>query len=72
MKKLQSLLEFSVFGVCTHLGHKMGIASSSVRKYFIYLSFFTFGSPIIVYLVLFFWIDIWKHFRKSRSAVWDF
>lgn len=72
MKKLQSLLEFSVFGVCAHLGNKMGIASSSVRKYFIYLSFFTFGSPIIVYLVFFFWIDIWKHFRKSRSAVWDF
>ncbi|MBC7391065.1 MAG: PspC domain-containing protein [Opitutaceae bacterium] len=72
MKRLQNLLEYSVFGVCTDLSKKLGIANSSVRKYFIYLSFFTFGSPIIVYLIMAFWIDIWKHFRRSRSAVWDF
>jgi phage shock protein C len=72
MKRIQSLLEFSVFGVCTNIGNRFGIASSSIRKYFVYLSFFTFGSPIIIYLALAFWFDIWKHFRKNRSAVWDF
>lgn len=72
MQKIQNLLEFSVFGVCSHFGNRLGIASSSVRKYFVYLSFFTFGSPVIVYFILAFWIDIWKHYRKSRSAVWDF
>jgi len=72
MNKLRNLFELSVFGVCSHIGKKLGIASSSIRKYFIYLSFFTFGSPVILYLVFAFWLDISKHSRRSRSAVWDF
>ncbi|MBY0425792.1 MAG: PspC domain-containing protein [Cytophagales bacterium] len=72
MKKIQSFFEFQLFGVCTHLGEKLGIATSSTRMYFVYLSFFTFGSPIILYLVLAFAMDLRKHLRRNRSTIWDF
>ncbi|HEX8545674.1 MAG TPA: PspC family transcriptional regulator [Cytophagaceae bacterium] len=71
MIKLQSFFEKQAFGVCTFLGEKLGIASASIRMYFIYLSFLTFGSPLLVYLVLAFFIDIHKHLRRHRSSIWD-
>ena len=40
------------FGVCTHLGEKFKISTSSIRLYFIYTSFLTMGSPVIIYLIL--------------------
>jgi len=70
--KIQNLLENTLFGVCSKLADKFGLATSSVRLYFVYLSFFTFGSPIIIYLVLAFWLDIKKVIRRGRSTIWDF
>jgi phage shock protein C len=46
--------EQNAFGVCESLGKHLGISSVKIRKYFIYLSFFTFGSPVILYFVLYF------------------
>jgi phage shock protein C len=71
MKKLQALLESQGFEVCTHLGEKMGICTANIRLYFIYLSFLTFGSPIVVYLSLAFLMNMRRHFRKEKSSVWD-
>ncbi|MGV3540152.1 MAG: PspC domain-containing protein [Rufibacter sp.] len=71
MKQLQYFLESQAFGVCTKLGEKLGFASSSIRLYFIYLSFLTFGSPVLVYLILAFWLNVRKHLRRERSTVWD-
>jgi len=72
MKKLQALVELQVFGVCTRLGEKLGIATSSIRLFFIYASFLTFGSPIIVYLCLAFIMNMRKHLRRKRSTIWEF
>ena len=72
MKKLQQLLEIQLFGVCSKLGEAIGISSGAIKLAFVYLSFFTFGSPIIMYLVLAFWMNIGKYYRKKRSTVWDF
>jgi len=69
--KLQLFLEEYTFGVCTKLGEKFGIATSSIRLFFIYASFFTFGSPVIIYLALAFIMNLRKSFRK-RSPIWDF
>ncbi|MEY4929705.1 MAG: hypothetical protein RI909_429 [Bacteroidota bacterium] len=69
--KLQLFLEKYAFGVCTALGEKMGIATSSIRLFFIYASFLTFGSPIILYLSLAFIMNMRSHLRK-RSTIWDF
>jgi len=57
------------FGVCQYLGHKMGIRSSVVRLYFIYTSFITMGSPLIVYLFTAFWLDIRSHLRGTKNSV---
>ncbi len=55
-----------VFGVCTYIADKMGVARERVRLYFIYLSFLTLGSPIVVYLFIAFWLNIKKYIRNSH------
>lgn len=66
ISKLQAFLEKYAFGVCTKLGELLGISSSVVRMYFIYASFLTLGSPIIVYLSLAFWMNV-KRYLRGRS-----
>jgi phage shock protein PspC (stress-responsive transcriptional regulator) len=70
-KKIQDFFEAYAFGVCTKLGEKLGMATSSIRLFFIYASFITFGSPVIVYLALAFVMNLRKHLRK-RSPIWDY
>ncbi len=55
MQKLRDFLELHAFGVCSAMGERLGIASSKIRMWFIYISFLTFGSPVIIYMVLAFW-----------------
>ena len=73
MKFLRRVLEKKVFGVCQWWGDKLGMRSSSIRLFFIYLSFVTAASPIIAYLIMAFVLehkDLLKEgFRKKR--VWD-
>jgi len=71
IKRIQHFFEKHAFGVCTALGEKMGIATSSIRLFFIYLSFLTFGSPVIIYLVLAFVLNMRRHLRR-RSTIWDY
>ena len=71
MRKLHAFFEKQAFGVCTFLGEKLGIATSSIRLFFIYSSFLTFGSPIIIYLGIAFLMNIHKHLRRKKSTVWD-
>jgi len=69
MKALQNFMEQRAYGVCSKLGEKLGISSSSIRLYFIYTSLLAFGSPIIVYLVLAFWLNIRKYLRRQNNFV---
>jgi len=66
MKRLRQFVEWHVFGVCSYLGEKMGIASSTIRKYFIYISFLTMGSPIIIYLFVAFWMNIKNYILSAK------
>jgi phage shock protein PspC (stress-responsive transcriptional regulator) len=66
MKRLKQFVEWHVFGVCTTIGERMGIATSVIRKYFIYISFLTIGSPVVIYLFLAFWMNIKKYVRLSK------
>jgi phage shock protein C len=72
IKRIQHFFEEHAFGVCTRLGEKLGVATSSIRLFFIYVSFLTFGSPLIVYLILAFVMNMRKHLRRKNSTVWDF
>ena len=71
-KRIQHFFEEYAFGVCTRLGEKLGIATSAIRLFFIYASFLTFGSPVIIYLALAFIMNIRKHLRRRNSAILDF
>jgi phage shock protein C len=71
MENIKVNMEKYAFGVCTFLGEKLGIASASIRLFFIYTSFLTFGSPVILYLAIAFLMNLHKHLRKQRSTVWD-
>lgn len=62
----KSFIERSIFGVCTYLGQRLGIDNTKIRLHFIYLSFFTFGSPVIVYFILAFWLNITRYIRKNN------
>jgi phage shock protein PspC (stress-responsive transcriptional regulator) len=61
MKKIREILELNAFGVCTAIGEKLGIASSKIRTWFIYISFLTMGSPIIIYMIMAFWINMKRY-----------
>ncbi|MDX1665846.1 MAG: PspC family transcriptional regulator [Saprospiraceae bacterium] len=71
MHYLKETVEKSAFGVCSYLGQKMGIATTRVRLYFIYISFATLGSPILVYLFFAFWLNVKKYIRRSRNLLWE-
>jgi phage shock protein PspC (stress-responsive transcriptional regulator) len=66
MNKIKQFVEWHVFGVCTAIGERIGIANTTIRKYFIYISFITMGSPLIIYLFIAFWMNIKKYIRNSR------
>lgn len=66
MQKIRDYIEFNVFGVCTVLGERFGIASSRIRLWFIYISFLTFGSPVIIYMVMAFWINLRQYISYGR------
>lgn len=66
MKQMRFFIEQQAFGVCSRLGEILGISSSVVRLYFIYASFLTFGSPIIVYLSLAFWMNVRRYLRRGH------
>jgi phage shock protein C len=67
----KSLIEQTAYGVCTKIGEKIGLSTRRIRLFFIYTSFLTFGSPLIVYMILAFWMNMKKYSREKRSAVWD-
>jgi phage shock protein C len=72
MNRIRYYVENQVFGVCATLGERLSISASSIRLYFIYASFLTFGSPIILYLVMAFWMEFRKHLRRHQSpTIWE-
>jgi phage shock protein C len=74
IEKIQNWFETRAFGVCDWWGKKLGIDTTKIRMYFIYLSFFTIGSPIIMYFIMAFVLEnkaYFKPFHSKRRSVWD-
>ncbi len=67
----KELFERSLFGVCSQIGEKIGVASSKIRLYFVYTSLLTLGSPIFIYLILAFWVNIKKYVRSQMNIYWE-
>jgi phage shock protein PspC (stress-responsive transcriptional regulator) len=66
MNQLKEYIEWQAFGVCAALGEKMGIATSRIRMWFIYISFLTLGSPVIIYMIAAFWLNIKRYIFAAR------
>jgi len=69
--RLKHIIETGAFGVCSWLGEKMGIASSRVRLWFVYISFLALGSPLILYMILAFWVNLKNYIRDKVDPVRD-
>jgi phage shock protein PspC (stress-responsive transcriptional regulator) len=71
MDRFRDFMEWQAFGVCTAIGDKIGIATSRIRMWFIYISFLTMGSPLIIYMVMAFWLNMKKYILYSRrNPIW--
>ncbi len=71
IESIKSFFERQAFGICEFWGSWLGIRSANIRLFFIYTSFLTIGSPLIVYLILGFWMRMKKLIWKQRGGVWD-
>lgn len=59
------------FEVCSRMGERMGVRPGIVRLYFIYISFLAFGSPLIIYMFLAFWLRIKDYLQSPRRSLLD-
>ncbi|HEU0110702.1 MAG TPA: PspC family transcriptional regulator [Flavisolibacter sp.] len=66
MKRFKDFIEWQAFGVCTAIGDRLGIATSRIRTWFMYTSFLTLGSPIIIYAILAFWMNMKRYMLAAR------
>jgi phage shock protein PspC (stress-responsive transcriptional regulator) len=69
--KLKYFFEKYGFDICSRLADKLGMRTSSVRLFFIYISFVTVGLWFGVYLTLAFWVKLKDLVRAKRSSVFD-
>ncbi len=63
---IKNFIEWKAFGVCNAIGDKLGVATSRIRLWFIYISFMTLGSPVIIYMILAFWMNMKRYILMSR------
>ena len=69
---IKAWFERQAFGVCEWWGDVLRIRSSYIRLFFIYASFLTVGSPLIIYMVMAFWKRMGNMIaEQKRGSVWD-
>ena len=69
--QLRSFFERHGFYVSSRLGDKLGMRARSVRLFFIYLSFATFGAGFAFYLILAFLLRFKDMVYTKRTSVFD-
>jgi phage shock protein PspC (stress-responsive transcriptional regulator) len=73
IQRILDYFEKQAFGVCDWWGDKLGLKTHYIRLFFIYLSFLTVGSSIVIYLVMAFILEHknYIYMRRKRKSVWD-
>lgn len=71
INNLRYFLEQRGFNVSSRLAERIGMRVSSVRLFFIYLSFFTLGLGFAVYLTLAFLARLKDLMFRKRTSVFD-
>ena len=75
MKAINDLRDFCErrgYEVCSRICDRIGLRPGVVRLYFIYTSFIGLGSPLIIYLILAFWIRLKDYLHGHKYSVLDF
>jgi phage shock protein PspC (stress-responsive transcriptional regulator) len=71
MNRLRYFIEWKLFGVCSAIGKSIGIPVARIRTWFVYISFLTMGSPLIVYFVIAFWMNMKRYITAlRRNPLW--
>ena len=68
---IQAFFEKQAFGVCEWWGEKLNMKTAQIRLFFIYLSFLTLGSPLVIYLIMAFLLKHKHYFKRRKHTVWD-
>lgn len=71
VKKIRFYFEKNGFYVSTRLADRLGMKVKSVRLFFIYASFATFGIGFVLYLTLAFWLKLKDLVYTKRTSVFD-
>ena len=71
LERLRYFMERNGFEVSSRLADRLGMRTSSVRLFFVYLSFATVGLWFVVYLVLAFWLKLKDLIYTKRTSVFD-
>lgn len=72
INQIKAFFEKHSFGVCAWWGGKLGINTGDIRLFFIYASFLTLGSPLIIYMAMAFVLEHKEYFKfKKRHSVWE-
>jgi len=71
IEKIRFYLERRGFYVSSRLADRLGMKAKSVRLFFIYSSFATFGFGFVVYLTLAFWLKLKDLVYTKRTSVFD-
>ncbi len=69
--RIKYFFEKHGFDAASRLAEKLGMRASSVRLFFIYITFVTAGLWFGVYLTLAFWLKLKDLIRAKRSSVFD-
>ncbi|NRS90095.1 phage shock protein PspC (stress-responsive transcriptional regulator) [Flavobacterium sp. 7E] len=69
--KIKYFFEKYGFHVSSRLADKLGMRVTSVRLFFIYISFVTVGLWFGVYLTIAFWLKLKDLIRAKRTSVFD-
>ncbi len=71
MNRFKDFIEWQAYGVLSSIGDKIGIATSRIRTWFIYLSLLTMGSPIVIYMILAFMMNMKRYIKaRRRNPIW--
>jgi phage shock protein PspC (stress-responsive transcriptional regulator) len=75
MKNLIEQIRFATerhgFEVCSRLADRMGIPAYRVRLFFVYSTFITLFSPLILYMALAFILKLKDYIYERKTSVWD-
>lgn len=71
IQKILDFFEIQAFGVCTRYANRIKMRVSTFRLLFIYASFITFGSPLIVYVFLLFFLRLKDSFYNKKRNIFE-